>query len=134
MARASLRFSIPQVKGGKYQNVFTVVDGIRFDSKAEGQRYQELCLLGKAGKIRSLVLQPWYRLTIKGNLICTYIADFQYFDIEKERWVVEDVKGMRTSDYVIKKKLMYAIHGIEIVEIRSGRLTGGKRAGKRKVP
>jgi hypothetical protein len=103
---------------GKYHNKATIVDGIRFASKAEAGRYQELCLLAKARKIRSLTRQTSWPLTIKGELICTYISDFEYYDIEKSRWVVEDVKGYATPEYKLKAKMMQAVHGITIVEIR----------------
>jgi hypothetical protein len=104
-------------KAPKYANEKTMVDGVKFASKAEARRYQELCLLCKAGKIRSLVLQPRWPLTIKGELICTYIADFEYYDVEQKKWIVEDVKGWATPVYKLKAKLMHAIHGILVQEI-----------------
>ena len=47
---------------------------------------------------------------------CTYRADFVYFDNEKNELVVEDSKGFRTTEYVIKRKLMLHEHGIRIKE------------------
>ena len=47
---------------------------------------------------------------------CAYIADFVYKDAEG-RLVVEDTKGVRTPDYIIKRKLMLAVHGIQIQEV-----------------
>jgi hypothetical protein len=95
----------------KYHNINKTVDGIKFDSIKEASRYQELKLLEKAGKIKYLKLQPIFilqkafeRHEIKYRPI-TYKADFKYFDIEKDKWIVEDVKGMKTEVYKIKKKL-----------------------------
>lgn len=94
----------------KYGNKKTVVDGIKFDSKLEANRYRELKLLEKAGAIKGLELQPKFRLiptfrkngkTYRG---ITYIADFAYYD-ENERYIVEDVKGYKTKEYQIKRKL-----------------------------
>lgn len=127
----------------KYNNQKTVVDGITFDSKKEAARWQELLLLQKAGKITDLqrqvkfVLIPTQR--INGYVIereCYYKADFVYkmpvdtvkcepmssgrmYRVPYKEWktIVEDTKGFRTPDYVIKRKLMLYVHGIEIKEI-----------------
>lgn len=117
----------------KYKNKKVEVDGIVFDSKKEAKRYQELLLLEKAGAIQNLQMQVRYVLiptqrepdTIgarggihKGKVIekeCAYVADFIY--LENGKMVVEDTKGMRTKDYVIKRKLMLYIHGIRIKEV-----------------
>lgn len=117
----------------KYRNKKVVVDGIVFDSKKEAKRYQELLLLEKAGAIKNLERQVKYVLiptqrepdTIgarggihKGKVIeqeCAYIADFIYWEEGKQ--IVEDTKGMRTKDYIIKRKLMLYVHGIRIKEI-----------------
>lgn len=121
--------------GNKYNNKKVEVDGIIFDSKREAERYQELSLLEKAGVIRDLQRQVKYILIptqrepdivgkrggIKpGKVIekeCSYVADFVYFDNEKQENIVEDTKGFRTKDYTIKRKLMLYIHGIRINEI-----------------
>lgn len=121
--------------GNKYNNKKVEVDGIVFDSKREAERYQELSLLEKAGVIRDLQRQVKYILIpaqrepdivgkrggIKpGRVIekeCSYVADFVYFDNEKQENIVEDTKGFRTKDYTIKRKLMLYIHGIRINEI-----------------
>jgi len=107
----------------KYGNVKTVVDNITFASKKEAKRYGELKLMLKAGEIGELELQPQYRLYVNGVLICRYIADFVYIDNAASSKaqdfvrVVEDVKGMKTAAYRLKKKLMKAIYGIEVQEI-----------------
>ena len=103
----------------KYRNKPVTVDGHRFASKAEAKRYGELKLLEKAGEITRLTLQARYRLTVNGVKICDYIADFAYLSGPKNTLTVEDVKGVRTAVYRIKKKLMKAIYGIDIVEIEA---------------
>lgn len=101
----------------KYGNKKTEVDGILFDSKKEAARYQDLKLLERAKQIGSLTMQPKFVIEINKTKVCTYIADFAYHDLVKGWFVVEDVKGMRTPIYRLKKKLMKACHGIEITEI-----------------
>lgn len=107
-------------KRGKYRNVPTEVDGIRFDSKKEANRYYFLKLLQEKGEIRELKLQPEWSLDAYGIHICKYRADFSYVQLTgcgNAKNVVEDVKGKKTDVYKLKKKLMKAIHGIEIKEI-----------------
>ena len=99
----------------KYGNRKTVLDGITFDSQKEAKRYGELKLLEAAGEISHLELQVRYELKVKGHSICAYIADFIYTTKDK-KVVVEDTKGFKTRDYLIKKKLMKAIHVIEVKE------------------
>ena len=103
--------------GNKFSAVMTVVDGIKFRSKAEAKRYGELLLLAKAGQIRALVLQPKYPLHVKEWKIGAYVADFAYID-QAGRQVVEDVKGFKTTIYKWKKRHVEAEHGITITEIR----------------
>ena len=125
-------------KINKYGSKKIVVDGITFDSKKEAHRYQELLLLEKAGEIKYLKRQVKYILIPeqreftneiytkgrkkgcfkKGRLIereCAYIADFEY--VENGKFVVEDTKGFKTKDYIIKRKLMLHVHGIRIKEV-----------------
>lgn len=101
----------------KYGAVRTEIDGITFASKAEAKRYGELKLLASGKVIEGLVLQPSFELIVNGAKIGVYRADFQYWDNEQGCRVVEDVKGMKTPVYRLKKKLMHALHGIEIVEV-----------------
>lgn len=100
----------------KYRNVPTVEHGRKFASRKEARRYGELLLLQKAGKIRGLDCQVPYPLTVNGCKVGKYIADFVYTD-ERGREITEDVKGVKTAAYRLKKKLMRAIHGIEIQEV-----------------
>jgi len=101
----------------KYHNKPTVVDGIKFDSKAEARRYNELKLLVRACEISDLQLQPKFPLVVNGELVCTYIADFSY-EMRFHR-IVEDVKSpaSKTPQYRIKVKLLKALTGIEIREV-----------------
>jgi hypothetical protein len=100
----------------------TWIDGIKFASKAEAKRYQQLRLLERAGAISGLEVQPCYPLEavnpFNGEVtpVGVYKADFRYLD--GERWVVEDVKGMRTVIYRFKKRMVEAQYGIRIQEIR----------------
>lgn len=105
----------------KYGAKRTKVGGVTFASKKEARRYSELKLLELAGEISILQTQKTYRLEVNGTLICKYIADFWYRERKNAQWVpiVEDVKGgsaTKTDAYIIKRKLMKAIHGIEIRE------------------
>lgn len=99
----------------KYGAVKVELDGYKFDSKKEARRYQELKLLQKAGEIgRVEVHTPW-PLEVNGQLICKYVGDFAY--AKGKELIVEDTKGIRTPVYRLKKKLMKAVYGIDIVEI-----------------
>lgn len=106
----------------KYGAVRTEVDGISFASKAEARRYAQLKLLQKAGKIDRLELQPRYPISVGGHAICTYVGDFQYVEIGRDGYatsrIVEDVKGVKTDVYQIKKKLLKALYGIDITEVK----------------
>jgi hypothetical protein len=85
----------------------------------EARRYQELRLMERAGEIEKLTLQRRYPIRVNGVLVCAYVSDFEYRDLRTGRWVVEDVKGARTSTYKLKAKLMRAVHGIEIQEVQA---------------
>jgi len=102
----------------KYHNRKVEIDGIKFDSTKEGERYLELKLLLKAGKIRDLQMQVEFELIPKqgGERACKYKADFVYHMADTGKMVVEDVKGKRTREYIIKRKLMLWRHGVKIVE------------------
>lgn len=100
----------------KYNSVITEVGNIKFHSKKEAARYQELLLAVNAGEIRDLQLQVKYSLDVNGVHICNYIADFVYFDFRYSKTIVEDSKGKRIQPYPIKAKLMKALHDIDILE------------------
>lgn len=101
----------------KYGAKKTEVDGFVFASKREAARYSELKLLERAGEIKKLELQPKFDLMVKNIHVAYYIADFMYFD-EKDRLVVEDVKGVKTDVYRLKKKLMKVLLDIDITEVK----------------
>ncbi len=102
----------------KYRNVHTIVDGIRFDSKREAARWQELKLLERAGEIELLERQVKYPLVVSGLKVGTYICDAAYFDKRTGEHVVEDTKGVLTPTYRLKKKLVKALYGVEIREVK----------------
>lgn len=118
----------------KYHARRVVVGGQKFDSKKEAERWRELLLLQRAGKICGLrrqvpfVLIPVQRRPVwdeKKNAFiskcveqkCSYIADFVYNDTATGAEVVEDTKGYRTPEYIIKRKLMLERHNIRIKEV-----------------
>lgn len=109
----------------KYHSKKITIDGIVFDSRKEANRYCELKLLERAGKIKDLSLQhkfelqPSFKKNGKTIRAITYVADFVYFDLERMANVVEDVKGFKTKEYQLKKKLFeYKYPDLTIVEIR----------------
>ena len=96
-------------KTHKYNAKKVKVDGIEFDSKKEAKRYFELKILEVAGVISNLILQPKFLLQEsferdgKKYRAIFYIADFEY--IEDGKRIVEDVKGVKTDIYKLKKKM-----------------------------
>lgn len=101
----------------KYGAIPKEVDNIKFPSTAEANRYEDLKLLVSGGVIKNLELQPRYPLVVNDLKVGEYRADFSYFDNEIGKWVVEDVKGVKTPVYKLKKKLVSALYGIEIKEV-----------------
>ena len=109
----------------KYRNKKVVLDGIKFDSRREADRYAHLKVLERFGEISCLELQKKFVLVPaqrnKAGKVTeraiTYRADFYYYSNRLGRYVVEDVKGVKTDVYKMKKKLMLSVHGLEIVEV-----------------
>ena len=122
----------------KYHNKPVIYNGERFDSKKELNRWQELKLLERTGRVCDLRRQVKYQLIpaqrepdtigkngkpVKGKLLereVCYIADFDYYleqPGQKPLHVIEDTKGVRTSDYIIKRKLMLYRYGERIKEL-----------------
>lgn len=108
----------------KYGNRKVTLDGHQFDSKREAARYSQLQLLERAGQITDLELQPRFELIPKQRRddgkperACEYVADFRYTDVRTGQQVIEDAKGMRTRDYIMKRKLMLQVHGISVREV-----------------
>jgi hypothetical protein len=105
----------------KYGNVKKVNSGLIFDSKRESSRWSQLVLMEKAGVISQLERQITFELIPKQRLsngkcerALKYILDFRY--VKDGVTIFDDSKGKRTADYVIKRKLMLYVHGIEILE------------------
>ena len=90
-----------------------------YDSTKEHRRACELQLMQRAGLISVLREQVRFELipAQQGERSCSYIADFVYTDVATGQTVVEDTKGVRTKEYIIKRKLMLFIHGIRIKEV-----------------
>jgi hypothetical protein len=121
--------------GSKYHAKKVSIQGEVFDSKKEARRFLELQMLEKAGRISGLQRQKKFVLVpaqyepettgprggrIKGKLLereVAYYADFVYFDEEEKDFVIEDTKGVRTKDYIIKRKLMLWLKGYQIREV-----------------
>lgn len=107
----------------KYHSRKTMLDGMEFDSRREANRYAELKLLQRAGEISDLRTQVKYTLIPAQKKpsggterACTYTADFVYRD-KRGREIAEDAKGVRTQQYIIRRKLMLHVHGIEVKEV-----------------
>lgn len=122
----------------KYKSKKVTVNGITFDSQKEANRYRELVLLERAGRIQELKRQVKFVLIPAQREFCneiytkgrkkgcfkpgkllekelSYVADFVYTENGKQ--VVEDVKGYKTPEYRIKRKLLLWVHGIRIKEV-----------------
>ena len=114
-----------QQMGNKYHNRKIEIDGITFDSAKEARRWQELKLLERAGEIYDLQRQvPFIVIPAQrdenGRLIereVKYIADFTYKKKGSLIRTVEDAKGIRTKEYIIKRKLMLHRFGLRIKEV-----------------
>ena len=118
----------------KYHNTKVTLGGITFDSKLEADRWAELTMLERLGVIQNLERQKEYVLIPTQKLptpisqpskgggymksvekAVKYVADFVY---QKDgQTVVEDTKGFKTEGYIIKRKLMLYVHGIQVMEI-----------------
>ncbi len=117
---------------GKYKAAGRWLDDHFFPSKAEADRYEQLKELVRMGRIVELELQPRFPLRVANQLVCTYVADFRYKKIVENRigWIsiVEEVKGMRTREYIIKQKLLHALlPDIRISELKVPRRGGVER-------
>lgn len=99
----------------KYHNRKTICDGIVFGSLAEANRYTVLKHFQREGIIEGLEVHPRFGCVVHGVKVCEYVADFRY--LKDGAWVVEDVKGVKTAVYQLKKKLMRACHQLEIREV-----------------
>lgn len=102
----------------KYNARKTTIDGIIFHSKKEANYYLVLCQQMRDKKIDSFKRQVKFELVPPqdGERAVNYVADFITYKDDCEIDVI-DVKGMRLSDYIIKRKLMLWVHGIKIKEV-----------------
>ena len=111
-------------KQSKYRSERITIDGETFDSRREARHWAELRMLERSGEISVLRRQVGFELIPpqkdgSGKLIersVTYVADFDYKDGEGHH-IVEDTKGFRTKEYIIKRKLMLYVYGIRIREV-----------------
>ena len=110
----TLRLPAPSKYGARRVEL----DGYTFDSAMEARRYGELQLLARAGAIMALEVHPRYDLVVNGLQVGVYTADFRYRTAEGED-VVEDVKGVRTRDYVLRKRLVAALYGVQVREVQA---------------
>ena len=116
-------------KTNKFYNEKVIVNGIKFDSKLEARHYKELLLLERGGIIKELVLQPCFELQPKFEKngekfqAITYRADFQYTLVKTGATIIEDVKGLETETFKLKKKLFeYKFPQYKLQEIRSNQI------------
>lgn len=100
----------------KYKAKQTIVDGIKFPSKKEAKRWQELQLLQRAGEIKELRRQTKFGLFVNGKMVGLYVSDFDYLEGEDGKYIVEDCKGYRTDMYKWKKKHFEAQYDLKIRE------------------
>jgi hypothetical protein len=101
-------------RANKYSNKPVIVDGHRFPSRREANRYAELKLMEKAGIIEGLCLQVPFPIEVNGQVVTRYKADFTY--TQNGKLVVEDCKGFKTDIYRLKAKMVKAQYGLEILE------------------
>lgn len=107
-------------KAPKYGNKRVARNGYRFDSRKEAKRYDELVLMQHAGEIYGLEVHPRFLLEVNGVYVGRYTGDFSYFPRQQFKKVVEDCKSAATKrirDWPMRKRLMLAIHGIEVREV-----------------
>lgn len=111
----------------KFNNQRTLVDGIKFASQKEALRWIELQTAEWLGEITNLSRQVRFSIDIGDAHICDYVADYVYDTPEGN--VVEDSKGALTDVYKLKRRLMFVVHGITILE--TGRRVAKKRTKSR---
>lgn len=102
----------------KYNNEITTIDGIKFASRLEAERFQQLRLLEKAEEIEALQLQVEFQIltgwtnpdTGERTRSKYYVADFVYYDKQSGKWIIEDTKGVETSDFKLKWDFMKTLY------------------------
>lgn len=112
----------PKGRKSKYNAKRTVVDNVPFPSRREAERYQQLRLMESQGVIYALLVGAMgrerceFKFDLNGVRLCSYVADFIYRRVCDGVQVVEDCKGFRNRMYRLKKKMMRAFYGVEILE------------------
>ena len=114
----------------KYGNKKIEINGYKFDSLAEGKRYQDLKSLQAAKLISELCVHPRYVIEINGVTVCSTVLDFYYWDKVQNKGVYEDVKGHFTAMSRLKHKLFEAYTGKKVSLIWVGRPRSDKRREK----
>lgn len=121
----------------KYSAIKSTRDGQTFASRAEARRYDLLKRRVEQGEISDLTCHPSWELEANGVRIGRYTADFSY--TQNGALVVEDVKSAptRTTDYRLRVKLLFALHGVSVIEVEGGvskaAFTPPKRPRKKKL-
>lgn len=101
------------MKRQKFNNEMTTINGIKFSSRLEAERFQQLLLLEQAGEICDLQLQHELQIfqgyvdpqTGEKKRSSFYLGDFSYVDLRNHKIIVEDTKGMETPEFRLKWKL-----------------------------
>ena len=96
----------------KFNAIKTQRNGFKFDSKKEADYYDQLIMLQRNGDVVFFLRQVPFHLP--GNI--TYRVDFQVFLADGSVEFI-DVKGMRTPQYIAKKKMVEALYPVEILEV-----------------
>ena len=116
------KLGVGETRGSKMGNRWTVVDGEKFQSKKEAERFAWLKMVERAGKITEVKRQVRFKLQIGETHLTVFVADFTYTDPERG-FVIEDVKGRRDSRdptyqlWRLKARLMSALLGHTVTEI-----------------
>lgn len=90
----------------------TTYDGIKFSSKKESSRYSQLKILKQQGEVLFFLRQTPFHLPGNTKYVCDFVVFWNDGNV-----TFEDVKGMKTPMYVLKKKQVEDIYPIEITEI-----------------
>ena len=117
MLKKTIHYPRQYGKYNKYNAKKTEFMGYKFDSKWEAERYGQLASMQMAGVVEDLERQVKFDIIVNDHKICKYIADFVYIlthENGKKEKIIEDAKGVQTTDFKIKKKLMKAVFDIEI--------------------
>lgn len=104
-------------KPHKYRAKPMVFDGHRFDSTAEAKYYAELKLRERAGELSEIEVHPEFSVNINGIHVCMVVIDFAYLDCHRRKHFI-DVKGIDTPLSKLKRKLIFAVHDINVEIVR----------------